>query len=173
MPRGQSVTIVDRGPAPSRRRRGWNSRKMDESDNPFSMRKSTPMIHAGGQTVPQQVREKQATIFRLPDADFKPRVSLPTENPKYPETKHTVKCVLSETPCTPIVALAPPALIRVRVPFRHSQKGRAQHYGAPCDGAARDGELRPGAPRGQERARPPRADLPRAAPLSPPAELLM
>ena len=52
----------------------------------------TPM-RFGGTSVPEMVVEKQASIFRPVDMDGTPRVNLPAENPKYPETKHTLKCV--------------------------------------------------------------------------------
>ena len=55
----------------------------------------TPM-RFGGTNVPEMVRENNVSIFRPTGLDGVPRVNLPAENPKYPETKHTVKCVRSE-----------------------------------------------------------------------------
>lgn len=50
------------------------------------------MIHSGGIRVPDVVKETHKSIFREPGQTYKPRVHLPTENPKYPESKHTTKC---------------------------------------------------------------------------------
>ena len=52
----------------------------------------SPMVHCGGKTVPEQVKAARTSIFRPVDSNYAPRVNLPPENPKYPETKHTVKC---------------------------------------------------------------------------------
>ena len=57
----------------------------------------TPMKF-GGETVHQLVQQKRIqapSIFKAPTpvaGDLPPRVNLPPENPKYPETKHTLKC---------------------------------------------------------------------------------
>ena len=48
----------------------------------------TPMKF-GGTSVPQIVAERQTSIFQ--GFQSTARIHLPTENPKYPETKHTVK----------------------------------------------------------------------------------
>ena len=53
----------------------------------------SPMVHCGGKTVPEQVKAARTSIFRPVDSNYAPRVNLPPENPKYPETKHTLKCV--------------------------------------------------------------------------------
>ena len=50
----------------------------------------TPM-RFGGTSVPEMVVDKHTSIFRPADMDGTPRVNLPAENPKYPETKHTLK----------------------------------------------------------------------------------
>ena len=53
---------------------------------------STPMKF-GDKTVPQIVVQTRPSIWRPADAEGVPKVNLPAENPKYPETKHTVKYV--------------------------------------------------------------------------------
>ena len=68
---------------------------MSSMKDSFHVGKPTPM-YFGGQSVPQLVSQRSVSIFRPPDAEGVPRVHLPAENPKYPETKHTVKCVRSE-----------------------------------------------------------------------------
>jgi hypothetical protein len=52
----------------------------------------TPM-RFGGTDVPTIVNDRQVSIFRPADSVGVPRVNLPAENPKYPETKHTLKFV--------------------------------------------------------------------------------
>ena len=52
----------------------------------------TPMKF-GGTTVPQMGQQQQVSIFRPMSHEGVPRVNLPAENPKYPETKHTLKYV--------------------------------------------------------------------------------
>ena len=64
---------------------------MVDTFNPVGKRK-TPMYY-GGTNVPDLVKQNQPSIFRDPNNLQKPRVKLPVENPAYPETKHTVKCV--------------------------------------------------------------------------------
>lgn len=50
----------------------------------------TPM-RFGGTNVPEMIQDTKPSIFRPPGLDGVPRVNLPEENPKYPETKHTMK----------------------------------------------------------------------------------
>lgn len=57
----------------------------------------TPM-RFGGTNVPEMVLQRQVSIFRPPQEQA-PRVNLPAENPKYPETKHTLKCVVHRREC--------------------------------------------------------------------------
>ena len=44
----------------------------------------------GGTNVPTMVKTAGVSIFKGSEGG-NPRVHLPTENPKYPETKHTIK----------------------------------------------------------------------------------
>ena len=51
----------------------------------------SPMI-AGGVSVPESLSDSKPSIFKQSGNFGQPRVHLPKENPKYPETKHTMKC---------------------------------------------------------------------------------
>ena len=62
----------------------------------FASAGRSPMIMSGGVKVPDLVKERQPSIFRSKEDKWAPRVNLPKENPKYPETKHTVKCARAE-----------------------------------------------------------------------------
>ena len=55
----------------------------------FAMSMSKTPMKFGGTSVPQIVAERQTSIFQ--GLQSTARIHLPTENPKYPETKHTVK----------------------------------------------------------------------------------
>ena len=69
------------------------------ADHGFASSGRSPMVFCGGQTVPNQVKDRQTSIFRPKvGSDYAPRVNLPNENPKYPETKHTVKCARRSPP---------------------------------------------------------------------------
>lgn len=46
---------------------------------------------AGGSDLPTMVQAAKPAIWRPQDSIGIPRVNLPTENAKYPETKHTMK----------------------------------------------------------------------------------
>ena len=61
------------------------------SERDFEAGTRSPMV-AGGISVNEYVRRNNPSIFRG-DAVGRPRVHLPSANPKYPETKHTTKCV--------------------------------------------------------------------------------
>lgn len=52
--------------------------------------------------MPELVVSSQSSIFRDPSCVGKPRLRLPTENPKYPETKHTRKKVLHNVTTQPV-----------------------------------------------------------------------
>jgi len=62
----------------------------DEVKNEWLVSTRTPMMF-GGTDVPTRVTEMKPSIFRPKDAQGKPRVKMPTENPSYPDTKHTLK----------------------------------------------------------------------------------
>ena len=70
----------------------------------------TPMKF-GGETVHQLVQQKRIqapSIFKAPTpvaGDLPPRVNLPPENPKYPETKHTLKCAALCSPFTSLLCM--------------------------------------------------------------------
>ena len=117
----------------------------------------TPMKF-GGETVHQLVQQKRIqapSIFKAPTpvaGDLPPRVNLPPENPKYPETKHTLKCaallrLLLYFACLYSHRISPFSLSL-------SQDGHPQHQPVPGDGPARHRELRPGPPRREEPRRP-------------------
>ena len=161
----------------------------------FASAGRSPMIMSGGIKVPDLVKERQPSIFRSKEDKWAPRVNLPKENPKYPETKHTVKCARAEpvrrkpraaraarrTTSRALVgavlfSLSRPwwpshkrlhqlfaallltcllfARLRIVVVSGASQEGRAQHHLLLRDRSSRHRELRPGAPRRQERAWP-------------------
>ena len=61
----------------------------------------TPM-RFGGTSVPEQVLLAQKSIFKPANHDGVPRVHLPKENPKYPETKHTVKQIIHNISAYPV-----------------------------------------------------------------------
>ena len=57
----------------------------------FRVGTRSPMI-AGGNSIPEMVAAEHPSIWKQSGNFGPPRVHLPKLNPKYPETKHTVKC---------------------------------------------------------------------------------
>ena len=66
-------------------------------DPGFRFGTRSPMV-SGGVSVPDTVVDQKPSIWAPEGERMAPRVHLPKMNPKYPETKHTVKCV---PPCLP------------------------------------------------------------------------
>ena len=65
---------------------------MAAEDDGFHVGTHTPMIY-DGISVPERLASRPKPSIWAPDGQrMAPRVRLPRENPKYPETKHTVKC---------------------------------------------------------------------------------
>ena len=61
------------------------------ADPGFRIGTHSPMV-SGGVAVPEAIASQKPSIFRKEGNYGHPRVHLPKLNPKYPETKHTVKC---------------------------------------------------------------------------------
>jgi len=63
------------------------------ADPGFRVGTRSPMV-AGGVTIPETVAAEHPSIWKQSGNFGPPRVHLPKLNPKYPETKHTVKKVI-------------------------------------------------------------------------------
>ena len=61
----------------------------------FGLSGRSPMIQAGGLNMKEETAKSKPSIWRPPDHQGKPRVHLPAEAARYPETKHTLPCARS------------------------------------------------------------------------------
>lgn len=118
----------------------------DEADG-YPLRVTrTPMV-AGGMSVMEAVQREKPSIFRPPGNFGEPRVHLPKENPKYPETKHTVKCV-PPWPAARTTLVSPRPFhnitLRGRIRPTQSQKGDPQYFSVLHHAAGWLRVLRPG-----------------------------
>ena len=51
----------------------------------------SPMV-VGGVSTSEKIRANQPSVFRSPQDTWTTRTTFPSSVPRYPETKHTVKC---------------------------------------------------------------------------------
>ena len=85
--RAEPATVTPRGRAPCLAAMDFKA-KVGE----FGLSGRSPMIQAGGLNMKEETAKSKPSIWRPPDHEGKPRVHLPAEAARYPETKHTLPC---------------------------------------------------------------------------------